>query len=75
MNVQFTFNENKKCQLCVTLTDSILNEKLYTRKELVTMGTSIVEFHQLLEIPAMQKLAYHLPHVLILVTYHCGNTQ
>ena len=49
--------------------------KLYTRKELVIMATSIADFHTSFYIPAIQNLAFHLPHVRILGTNHCGNTR
>ena len=38
------------------------------------MELSIEEFHKDLYIPAIQKLAFHLPHVRILGTHHFGNT-
>ena len=38
------------------------------------METSIVDFHKRFYIPAMQKLLFHLSHVNIIVTRHCGNT-
>ena len=38
------------------------------------MESSIVGFHQDFYIPEIQKLAFHLPHVRILGTHHCGNT-
>ena len=49
--------------------------KIYTRKELVMMETTISDFHTSLYIPAIQKLAFHLPHVRILVTNHCGELR
>ena len=39
------------------------------------MESSIVDFHQDFYIPAIQELAFHLPHVIIFGTYHCGNTR
>ena len=39
------------------------------------MESSIVDFHQDLYIPEIQKLSFHLPYVRILVTHHCGNTR
>ena len=44
---------------------------IYTRKELVMMETTISKFHTSFYIPAIQKLAFHLPHVRILGTNHC----
>ena len=36
------------------------------------METSILNFHTSFYIPAIQKLAFHMPHVRILGTNHCG---
>ena len=49
--------------------------KIYTRKELVMMETTISDFHTSFYIPAIQKLAFNLPHVRILGTNHCGELQ
>ena len=49
--------------------------KIYTRKELVMMETTISDFHTSFYIPANQKLAFHLPHVRILDTNHCGEMR
>ena len=46
--------------------------KIYTRKELVMMETKISDFHTSFYISAIQKLVFHLPHVRILGTNHCG---
>ena len=48
---------------------------IYNRKELVMMETTISEFHARYYIPAIQKLASHLPHVRILVRTHCGEMR
>ena len=40
--------------------------KIYTRKELVVMDTSIADFHTSLYIPEIKKLVFHLPQILIL---------
>ena len=45
---------------------------IYTRKNLVMMETTIYEFHTSFYIPAIQKLAFHLPHVRILGTNQFG---
>ena len=39
------------------------------------METTIYDFHISLYIPAIQKLAFHLPHLYILGTNHCGTMQ
>ena len=48
---------------------------IYTRKELVIMETTISDFHTIFYIPAIQKFAFHLPHVIILGTNHCGEMR
>ena len=49
--------------------------KIYTRKELVMMETTIYDFHTTFYIPEIQNLAFHLPHVRILGTNHCGEMR
>ena len=49
--------------------------KIYTRKDQVMMETTISDFHTSFYIPAIQKLAFHLPHVRILGTNHCGELR
>ena len=49
--------------------------KIYTRKELVMMETTISDFHTSFYIPAIQKFAFRLPHVRILGTNHCGEMR
>ena len=39
------------------------------------METKISDFRTSFYIPAIQKLAFHLPHVRILGTNHCGEMQ
>ena len=39
------------------------------------METTISDFHTSFYIPAIQKLAFHLPHVRILGTNHCGEIR
>ena len=39
------------------------------------METYITDFHKSLYITEIKKLAFHLPHVRILGTNHCGNTR
>ena len=46
--------------------------KIYTRKEVVMIETTTSNFHTSFFIPVIQKLAFHLPHVSILGTNHCG---
>ena len=39
------------------------------------METKIYNFHTSFYIPEIQKLAFHIPHVQILVTNHCGDSH
>ena len=39
------------------------------------METTISDFHTSFYIPAIKKLAFHLPHVGILGTNHCGEMR
>ena len=48
---------------------------IYTKKELVMMETTISNFHTSLYIPEIQELAFHIPHVQILGTTHCGDSR
>ena len=75
VRVRRPFNEKKQFQLCEAYAYSIVTEKLYTIKYIFMMESSIVDFHQDLYIPAIQKLAFHLPHVHIIGTHHCGNMR
>ena len=49
--------------------------KIYTRKELVMMETTISDFHTSFYIPSIQKLDFHLPNVRILGTNNCGEMR
>ena len=65
----------KICYMCEqeSLPDS--STKIYTRKELSMMKTTISDFHTSFYIPSIQKLDFHLPHVRILGTNHCGEMR
>ena len=39
------------------------------------METTIYDFYTSFYIPAIQKLSFHLPHVRILGTNHCGKMR
>ena len=58
--------------MCEQESSSDDSTKIYTIKELVMMETTISGFCNSFHIPAIQKLAFHLPHVRILGTNHCG---
>ena len=68
-------NENKQCQLCESSTYSIIDTKIYTKKEIVMMQSSIVDNHQQFYISTIKNLVFHLPHVKILVKNHYANTR
>ena len=61
--------------MCKQETLSDKSTKVHTRKELVMMERTISDFHTRFYIPAMHKLAFHLPHVQILGTNNCGEMQ
>ena len=58
--------------MCKQESSSDKYTKIYSRKELVMMETTIYDFHTRLYILAIQKLAFHIPHVRILGTNQCG---
>ena len=63
------------CSMCKQEYSPDKSTKIYTRKELVMMETTIYDFHTSFYIPSIQKLAFHLPHVRILRTNHCGELR
>ena len=65
----------KICHMCKQESSSNKSTKIYTRKELVMTDTTIYDFRTSFYIPAIQKLAFHLPHVRILGTNHCGEMR
>ena len=67
--------DKKSCRKCQHDTASGQSTKIYTRKELVMMETTISNFHTSFYIPEIQKLAFHIPHVQILSTNHCGDSR
>ena len=66
------FNDRKIFCMCKQDSASEKSTNIYTRKELVIMGTIISNFHTSFYIPEIHKLVFHLPNVQILVTNHCG---
>ena len=67
--------DKKSCCKCQQDTASGQSTKIYTRKELVMMEKTISNFHTSFYIPEIQKLAFHIPHVQILGTNHCGDSR
>eukprot|EP00957_Ditylum_brightwellii_P081621 6209078-Ditylum_brightwellii.AAC.1 len=54
---------------------TVPNIKFHKRKELVLFDESVSSFHQLYYKPAIEKLAYHLPHMQIVGTKHIGSAR
>ena len=67
--------DKKICYMCKQVSSSDKSTKIYTRKNIVMMQTTISDFHTRLNISAIQKLDFHLPHVRILGTNHCGEMR
>ena len=61
--------------MCKQESASDKSTKIYIRKYLVIIETTISEFRTRYYILAIQTLAFHLPHVHILGTNHCGEMQ
>ena len=68
-------NDGKICCKCKQYFISEQSTKRNARKDLVIMKTTISNFHTSFYIPEMQKLAFHIPHVQILGTEHCGDSR
>ena len=66
-----SLDEKKMCRLCLQYPATMSPAKLYTRKELVMMETSIDGFYTSYYITAIKKLVFHFLHVRILGTNHC----
>ena len=67
--------DKKSCHKCQQYTPSGQSTKIYTRKELVMMETPISNFHTSFYIPSIQRLAFRITHVQILVTNNCGDSR
>ena len=67
--------DKKSSRKCQQDTASGQSTKIYTRKDLVMMETTISIFCTSFCIPEIQKLAFHIPHVQILGTNHCGDSH
>ena len=59
--------DKKSFLKCQQDTASVKSTKINTRKELVIMETTISNFHISFYVLEIQKLAFHIPHVQILV--------
>ena len=67
--------KKKSCYMCKQESSSDKSTKIYTRKELVLMETTISDFHTRFYIPSIQQLAFQPPHLCIIGTNHCGKIQ
>ena len=61
--------------MCKQESPSCELRKIYTRKELGMTETTISDFHTSFYIPDIQKLAFHLTHVRIIVKNHCAEMR
>jgi hypothetical protein len=61
----------KECLQCEALPEGLKPGRVGTRKQLVKMDRPIGEFMENHYIPALQKYAYHQPHVNILSKFGC----
>ena len=71
---RLSLTDNKICCRCQQDTALVKSTKIYTRKELVMMETTISNFHTSFSISAFRKLAFHIPHLQILGMNHCGES-
>ena len=69
------FKDTNICYICKQESSSDEYTNIYTIKELFIMETTISYFRTSFYIPDIQKLAFHLPHVCILDTNHCGDIR
>ena len=72
---RITLKDKKICYMCKQESSSDESTKIYTRKDPVMMETTISDFPTSFYIPAIQNLDFHLPHVHILGTNHCGEMR
>ena len=69
------YHKGTTCSFFSTVLRSDRTAKVYTWNKLLLLETSITKFHENYYISAIQKLAFHLPHVRILITHHCGKER
>ena len=72
---RLSLKDKKICYMCEQESSPDKCTKIYTRKKLVMTETTISDFHTSFYIPAIKKLAFHLPHVRILGSNHCGEMR
>ena len=73
-HVRLPLTDNKSCLKFQQDYASGKSPKIYTRKDVVIMETTISNFHTSFYIPEIHKLKFHIPHVQILDTNHCGDS-
>ena len=64
---------NKICRVRCSASEQ--STKIYSRKYLLMIVTTISNFYTIFFIPEIQRLAFHIPHVRILGTNHCGDSR
>ena len=72
--VRLLLNDRKICRMCKKDSASEQSTKVYTKKDIVMMETTIYNLHTTFYILFIQRLAFHITHVQILDTNHCGDS-
>ena len=65
---RISLKDKSICYMCKQESLPDKSTKIYTRKDLVMMETTISNFHNSFYVPAIHKLDFHMPHVRILGT-------
>ena len=68
-------SDYKSYMFCYKIPKTAPSTKLYPRKYLVMMEISISKCFTRFYIPTIQKLAFHVPHVIIIGTHHYVKTR
>ena len=63
------------CSKCDAIEDPSKKGTLRCRRELTKMQLPISQFMTDYYLPMMEKLCYHLPHVIVLSKHHCGRMR
>ena len=74
-NGRLPLTDNKSFRECWHNTASGQSAKIFTRKELVMMETTISNYHTSFFIPEIQKLEFHILHLQILGKNHCDDSR
>ena len=72
---RLSLTDTKICRKCKQDNASGKLTKIYTRKDLVMMETTISNLHTSSYIPEIYKLAFHIPYVQILGTNNCDDSR